>query len=228
MKKQSAWQVMAILLLTSALLSCTGIEEADQNETPRELPYYGTHDIILEPQEDGSSLSKQMHFQVPPFAFTNQSKREVSHKDYDGKVYVADFFFTTCPTICPVMSSQLSRLQSKLAKEGILGEVMILSHTVNPEHDSPEVLKAYAERMEADTNYWHFVTGVRDDIYDQAKYGYFLTALESDTAAGGLFHSDTFALIDQKDHIRGYYDGTSTDEVDQLFDDIKLLIKKND
>lgn len=184
----------------------------------KELPYFGSFG------ED-----KQAEFTVPKFSFTNQDSTETSHKDYQGHVYVTDFFFTTCPSICPIMSSQMSRLQDMLKTEGIWGEVKLLSHTVNPEHDRPHVLKAYAERIGADLSNWNFVTGDQETLYDQAKTGYFMTALESDTAAGGFFHSDNFVLIDQNQHIRGYYDGTSTQSVNELLEDIKLLIKaKND
>ncbi|MDA0882898.1 MAG: SCO family protein, partial [Bacteroidetes bacterium] len=95
-----------------------------------------------------------------------------------------------------------------------------------PEHDRPSVLKAYAERLGADLEHWNFVWGSQDNLYDQARYGYFMTALESDTAAGGFFHSDNFVLIDQNMHIRGYYDGTSTKDVDQLLIDIEYLVKQ--
>jgi protein SCO1 len=182
------------------------------------LPYFGLHDL----DENGDTI----YYTVPKFSFINQNGREVSHYDYQGKIFVTDFFFTTCPTICPIMSTQMSRLQTLLEKDGILGDVMLLSHTINPEYDQPEVLKAYAERMEADTNTWNFVTGPRADIYFQAKQGYFVNALQSDTADGGYIHSDNFMLIDREMHIRGYYDGTSTKEVDQLFLDIKSLMQE--
>ncbi len=218
-----------ILILTSlsATLFACGIDSTSSanSEKPATLPHFGNHDIALIKQDDGSMKADTHYFSVPPFAFRNQSGREVSHYDYQNHVYVSDFFFTTCPTICPVMSSQMSRLQEKLKKARLFGEVKLLSHTVDPEHDTPEVLRAYAERLGADTAHWHFVTGEKDDLYDQARYGYFMTALESDTAAGGFFHSDQFVLVDQSGHLRGYYDGTSTSEVDQLFKDLQLLLR---
>ena len=220
MKKGSA----LILGISLLLASCEA--DVQDSATQQPLPYFGNHDIQLVKQDDGSMLADTVYFEVPPFAFTDQSRKEVSHKNYEGHIYVADFFFTTCPTICPVMSSQLSRLQDKLKNEGMWGEIRILSHSVNPEYDSPEILDAYAVRMGADTTYWKFATGDKNDIYDQARFGYYLTALESDTAAGGFFHSDTFALIDENKHIRGYYDGTSTSEVNQLFIDIKRLLQE--
>lgn len=199
---------------------------ADSSQHVITLPYLGNHDIALIKQDDGSMKADTNYFTVPSFVFTNQSGREVSHYDYNGHIYVTDFFFTQCPTICPVMSSQMARLQEKLKKNDLFGEVKLLSHTVDPEHDTPEILQAYATRLDADTAHWHFVTGYKDDIYDQARYGYFMTALESDTAVGGFFHSDQFVLIDRQGHLRGYYDGTSTSEVDQLFEDVQRLIQE--
>lgn len=218
---------LLILSSLAVLLFACGNDQTSSGESPEEkaLPYFGNHDITLTKQDDGSMKADTNYFTVPPFAFTNQSGDEVSHYDYKGHVYVSDFFFTTCPTICPVMSSQMSRLQEKLKKADLFGEVRLLSHTVDPEHDTPEVLKDYAERLGADTAFWHFATGNKDDLYDQARYGYYMTALESDTAAGGFFHSDQFVLVDRKGHLRGYYDGTSTSEVDQLFKDIQLLLQ---
>ena len=151
---------------------------------------------------------------IPSFAFTTIDSLEVSHRDVEGKIKIVDYFFTHCPTICPLLSSQLSRTQSILHKKSVSNEdVIILSHSVDPVRDTPERLSEYAENMNADTSGWKFMTGNKDDLYDQARYGYYLTAMESDTAAGGFFHSDTFVLVDKLDRIRGYYDGTSTYDV---------------
>jgi protein SCO1/2 len=142
-----------------------------------------------------------------------------------GKVCIVDYFFTHCPTICPIMSSQMARLQAQIAERGLTTEeIVLLSHTVDPKRDNPERLLAYAERIGADTAGWKFLTGQEEDLYDLARNGYFLTALPSDTAAGGFFHSDTFTLVDQAGQIRGYYDGTSTIEVDQLLEDATRLV----
>ncbi len=162
---------------------------------------------------------------VPPFAFTNLDGREYSHRDVGERVRVVDYFFTHCPTICPVMSSQLVRLQAQMRKEGIAeDEVVLLSHTVDPVRDTPERLLEYATRIGADTAQWKFLTGSEEDLYEMARSGYYLTALPSDTAAGGFFHSDTFALIDKQGRIRGYYDGTATEEVNQLLNHLKQLL----
>lgn len=224
MKKKNVTKTAASAFMFLVFVGCDSPENSTENSSARTLPYFGNHDVAIIPSADGSSEADTIYYTVPAFAFTNQYNIEVSDADYAGRIYVADYFFTTCPTICPVMSSQLSRLQAKLLEKGLLGTVKLLSHTVDPENDTPEVLRAYAERLNVDSANWNFVTGTQDDLYYQAKYGYYLTALPSDTAAGGFFHSDTFVLVDREGHIRGYYDGTATEEVDQLFSDIQILI----
>lgn len=164
---------------------------------------------------------------IPSFAFTTIDSLEVSHRDVEGKIKIVDYFFTHCPTICPLLSSQLSRTQSILRKKSVGNEdVIILSHSVDPFRDTPERLSEYAENINADTSGWKFMTGNKDDLYDQARYGYYLTAMESDTAAGGFFHSDTFVLVDKLDRIRGYYDGTSTYEVDEMISHVLQLLEE--
>ena len=122
------------------------------------------------------------------------------------------------------MTSQLARGQQWMRDRNLQSDIAILSHTVDPMRDTPERLKDYARRIGADTAQWKFVTGEQAALYEQAKFGYYLTALESDTAAGGFFHSDTFVLVDRQDRIRGLYDGTSTQEVDEMLLDAALLV----
>ena len=166
---------------------------------------------------------------VPAFAFTGIDSVEISHRSVEGKVKIVDYFFTHCPTICPIMSSQLARGQQWLDARNLTDDVVLLSHSVDPVRDTPERLKTYATQLGADTTSWKFLTGNKEDLYDHARHGYYLTALESDTAAGGFFHSDTFVLVDQRDRIRGFYDGTSTDEVDaMLMDAAQLALVRED
>ena len=162
---------------------------------------------------------------IPPFVFWGIDSVEVSNRDVEGKITVVDYFFTSCPTICPLLSSQLSRTQEILQNREITEEqVVILSHSVDPEKDTPERMAEYALMMNADTSQWKFLTGDKEQLYNQARHGYFLTAIASDTAAGGFFHSDVFALVDKERRIRGFYDGTSTKEVDEMILDIHKLL----
>ena len=160
---------------------------------------------------------------IPSFAFIGIDSVEISHRSVEGKVKIVDYFFTHCPTICPIMSSQLARTQQWLKTHDLDKEVTLLSHSVDPMRDTPERLKEYATRLGADTTSWKFLTGGKDELYDQARFGYYLTALQSDTAAGGFFHSDTFVLVDRENRIRGLYDGTSTAEVDAMMTDAAQL-----
>ncbi len=197
-----------------------------QEQKQKTLPYFGDFGIEIKYNEKGEGISDTVYDPIPLFAFTNQEGKMITNDFMAGKIAVVDFFFTNCTSICPMLSSQMSRLQHSVKSENLDNQVVFLSHTVDPKNDTPQVLKAYADRMEADYSNWNFVTGNEEDIYWQAKEGYKLTAFPSDTAQGGFFHTDQIALIDQEGKIRGYYDGTSTKAVDQLFTDLHLLLKK--
>jgi protein SCO1/2 len=213
------------LFVFVVLAACT-----DKGKTPEQkeksLPYFGDFGVEIRYNEKGEGISDTVYDPIPLFAFTNQDGKIITNDFMSGKIAVVDFFFSNCTSICPMLSSQMARLQHLVKSENIDGQVVFLSHTVDPKHDTPEVLKAYADRMGADYSNWNFVTGNEEDIYWQAKEGYKLTAFPSDTAQGGFFHTDQIALIDQEGKIRGYYDGTSTKAVDQLFQDLHLLLKK--
>lgn len=201
-------------------------DSGNRANTNAPLPFFGEPDIQLKRLEDGTQIADTIKYTIPKFSFINQDNKEVSHRDYQNKIFVTDFFFTECPSICPVMSAQMARLQSLIKKDELNNDVMFLSFSVKPQHDTPDVLKAYGEGIAADFSNWNFLTGAASDIYDLAESGFMLSAFPSDTAEGGIFHTDKITLIDRQMHIRGYYDGTSTKSVDQLFTDIKDLIKE--
>lgn len=161
-----------------------------------------------------------LYHSVSPFLFVNQFGENVTEETVKGKIYVADFFFATCESICPKMSSQLVNVQQAFLKDN---DVLILSHTVNPMHDSVAVLKKYGERFGAQKNKWHLLTGNKKEIYDMARFSYLVNALEADGSAEGFLHSELFVLIDSKKRIRGFYDGTDSVTVVKLISDIKLL-----
>ena len=161
---------------------------------------------------------------VPKFSLTDQLGREYSHRDLEGKVRVVDAFFTACPTICPVISSQLARVHDHLWAEGLEQKVRILSHTVDPTNDTPERMRRYGARLGADPDVWKFLTGPETELYPLLQEGYLLTALPSDTAAGGFFHSDQVLIVDAHDRIRGTYDGTRTSEVDRMLEDLMIVL----
>ncbi len=140
---------------------------------------------------------------VMPFSFTNQHGITISNKNYEGKVYLVEFFFTTCPTICPKMSRNLVDIQNTFPKRDDFG---IASFTINPEYDTVETLKNYANQYGVTNPNWHFLTGNQDDIYNLANVGFNLYAAEVEGAAGGFEHSGNFALIDKEGYIRSRVD----------------------
>ncbi len=140
---------------------------------------------------------------VPPFAFINQDSLLISDQDYKGKVYVVEFFFTTCPTICPLMTKNLVNIQGDFKENNEFG---IASFTINPRHDSPRVLKEYAEKYNVTNLDWNFLTGEKESIYDLAATGFNIFAAEKEDAPGGFEHSGMFALVDKNGYIRSRVD----------------------
>jgi protein SCO1 len=166
--------------------------------------------------EKGDTLFNQ----VPEFKLTSQLGQPVSQADLDGSIYVADFFFATCPDICKAMSSQLVRVQEAFHNEPM---VKIASFTVNPEYDTPEVLKEYGERYGADANKWYFLTGDREEIYELAQKGFYLPVMQVE-GQQDFIHSEKFMLVDRNRYVRGIYDGTDPEDVDRLILEIKVLL----
>lgn len=183
----------------------------------RYLPYYGEKEV--------NAPGDTTYYQVPPFTFTDAYGNTVSDRSTEGKIIVADFFFTRCTSICPRMSAQMQQLQFKL-DEPAFKDILFLSHTVDPANDSLPVLRKYARKLEADSSRWKFVTGDAAAIYRQGNNGYLLSALEDSTAAEQFVHDERFVLVDKRRHIRGYYDGTNTEEMGRLVTDIKMLMKE--
>jgi protein SCO1 len=185
-----------------------------------DLPYYGPKEPIF--NEDGSvdTLFHKIH----AFELTNQFGNTVSEKDFEGKILVIDFFFSTCPTICPKMTQNMASLQLKM-NDKHFEKVHLLSYTVNPEYDTPEVLLKYAEKHEADPKKWTFLTGDQEHIYDLGVNSYLLPAQEDALAPGGFLHSEYIVLVDPNENLRGFYDGTDVNEMTRLLNDVKMLIK---
>jgi protein SCO1/2 len=156
---------------------------------------------------------------ISNFSLTNQNGQTVTHDTYKGKIYVADFFFTTCQTICPIMTSNMVELQDKLANNP---DVLLLSHTVMPEIDTVAQLKKYAIQKKVNATQWNLVTGSKQEIYDLARKQY-LVAKENPDDPLGLVHTENFVLIDTQKRIRGFYDGTQEKEMDRILHDIGVL-----
>jgi protein SCO1/2 len=158
---------------------------------------------------------------IPEFNLIDQDGKPLKGSDLRGSIYVTDFFFTTCPGICPKLTNQLKRVQEEFASND---QIKILSITVDPAHDSAEVLKNYAELNRAIPNKWFFATGQKDSIYNLAHNGYFISAGEEKNGPEAFLHSSKLILVDKEGRIRGYYDGTSQTEVDRLVTEIKVIL----
>ncbi|MFT4660443.1 MAG: protein SCO1/2 [Ulvibacter sp.] len=186
---------------------------------------YFVPEKVVEKEVDGKMVNDTIWSKIIPFKFTNQNGETITEKDYEGHIYVADFFFTTCPTICPVMTKQMNQLIWQLdGKPG--DDIRYLSFTVDPEFDTPEVLHAYAKKNEVNGNIWNMVTGEKDKIYQLGVNSFKLSTQEDVLAPGGFLHSNLFVLIDEEKHIRGYYDGTNSEQVRILGADIKKLVSE--
>lgn len=181
------------------------------------LPIFGPKEFIEGVDKD------TVYHTVPFWSFQNQEGKMVGTTDYQGEIYIADFFFSHCPSICPEMLENMKQVQEELKDLN----VNIISYTVDPKNDNVERLKWYAEENEIDTKNWNFVTGIQQDIYKLGVKGYLVPNQEDALAPGGFLHSEKFILIDKKSRIRGFYDGTEQEQLKQLIKDVKTLSKES-
>ena len=208
------------LLNTSLFLSMTlvlllGTSCGSEKGNP--LPIMGR----TEYKEVNGKLDTIYHT-IPDYLFVDQDSVEVTPSTFEGKIYVADFFFGTCPTICPVMKQQMIRIYDEFNDNT---EMALLSHTIDPDHDTVAYLKDFSKKIGVmDNSFWHFVTGDKDHIYEVGQEGYMVATSDDPSAPGGFIHSGAFILVDKERRIRGFYDGTKKDQVDRLINDIPKLL----
>ncbi len=157
---------------------------------------------------------------IADFSLTNQNGETVTQADYADKIYVADFFFTTCPTICPIMTKNMVSLQEKILDDP---EVLLLSHSVTPQIDSVAQLKKYALEKGVVDAKWNLVTGDKKDIYELARKSYLAVKTDGDGGPFDMIHTENFILVDKEKRIRGFYDGTQEADIEKLLEDIKVL-----
>ena len=213
-------EIKNLLLPFFSLATMLACESSNKGE---QLPIMG-HTLYEERVVDGKTVVDTVYHTIDNFVFYDQDSNRVSRETVEGKVYVADFFFTTCPSICPVMASQMLRVYEKYKDQD---DFMILSHTIDPEYDTVALLKDYAERLGVEeASNWRFLTGTETDVYQLGEGQYFATTQADSTAPGGFMHSGAFLLVDRKGRIRGHYDGTVPEEVDKLMRDINILLEK--
>ena len=173
---------------------------------------------------DSTLYDVRKYHKIADFSLTNQNGKTITQDDYKDKIYVADFFFTTCQTICPIMTDHMVKIQKEIMNDD---EVMLLSHSVTPEIDTVAQLKRYAIRKGVNDKKWNLVTGDKKEIYDLARKSYLAV---KDAEYGGPFdmvHTENFMLIDKKRQIRGFYDGTKVEDIDRLLSDISILKKES-
>lgn len=195
--------------------------------TPQKyLKVYSPADVNPELVDSTVQYVAKNH-KIADFAFTNQNGKTITQEDYKGKIYVADFFFTTCPTICPIMTTNMAWLQEQIKNDP---KVMLLSHSVTPDIDTPAVLKEYALKKGVIDSKWNLVTGKKEDIYYIARKSYLAVKTTNSSELYDMVHTENFILVDSQGRIRGFYNGTNLDKdvegeknMKQLLEDIKWL-----
>lgn len=215
---KTKFSILSLLIISFLVTYCK--PAAEKNES---LPKLGNW-YVDEKTVDGEVIQDTVYHKIADFSFINQDGETITNASVDGKVYVADFFFTTCPTICPIMKKEMLRVYEQF---GDNPNFKILSHTIDPTHDTQELLKDYSQKLGIeDAKTWNFLTGDAEKIYEIGQTSYITTAQADQNEPGGFLHSGAFVLVDQNGHIRGVYDGTKTDQVDNLMNDIPKLLGK--
>jgi len=199
--------IFIALLISLAMIACQ-----QNNRSNEKLPVLGRKEV------NGGDTIYQT---IGDFRFINQDSAIITPATFEDKIYIADFFFTSCPTICPVMKTQMLRVYEEFQDNP---EFAILSHTIDPEYDTVALLHDYAERLGVESDTWHFVTGDKEEIYDIGQTSYMVTAMEDEQEPGGFLHSGAFVLVDKEKRIRGIYDGTKEEAVSKLIKDIPVLL----
>lgn len=198
---------------------CTSQVEKESRVTT--LPYYT--DATFTPKWLDAIETETIH-SIPPFQFTSQNGDTITEHTFDDKIYVADFFFTSCPGICPKMTANMNKVQDAFIDNN---DVLLISHSVTPDKDSTSVLKWYAENHNVVNGKWHLVTGNRDEIYQLGRHHYFVEEdLGLSKPNDEFLHTENFILVDKQKHIRGIYNGLNNTSIDQLLKDIALLLKE--
>lgn len=212
-KTQRSIFFLLVSLIPLVVLNGCKSEPKYKYDPSKPLPIIGPAKMV-----DGAAIQHQ----IPEFSFIDQDSNRVTENTFKGKLFIADFFFSTCPDICPKMSQQMIRVHDKFLEDE---RVAILSHSLDPAYDTQEILHEYAEALGVETHKWHMVTGYdRSFINNFGQSNYLVTAKEDETATKGILHGGNFVLVDKNRHIRGMYDGTLEEEVDMLIHDIKRLL----
>jgi protein SCO1 len=206
------WSCVSSVIVLGVLFGC-------ESKVTEDLPVLGPYKV-QDNVVDGKFVTDTSFSQIRPFIFLNQDGHEITEKTVDGKIYVTDFFFTSCPTICPKMKQQLLRVYDEFEGEQ---DLLILSHSIDPKRDSVGRLNDFAKKLGIESARWHLLTGNQDTIFSMARH-YMSVAQVDKLAPGGFAHSGSFLLVDRNRQIRGIYDGKNPDEVDKLMDDLHYVL----
>lgn len=185
----------------------------------KKLPIFQPADVNNELVDTTVQYVRKYH-KIKDFKLINQNADTITEETFANKIYVADFFFTTCQTICPIMTDHMANLQEELKDNK---NVLLLSHTVQPEVDSVLQLKKYAKKKGVVDSKWHLVTGEKKEIYDLARKSYLASKTDGNGGPYDMIHTENFVLVDQQRRIRGFYDGTKTESIAEILEDIKIL-----
>ncbi|MCM4162144.1 MULTISPECIES: SCO family protein [unclassified Arenibacter] len=205
-----------VLLVVSAVIISLFYNALQPKEI---LPVYQPAMVNFELVDSTLQHVKKYHT-IADFALTNQNGKLVTQNDYRNKIYIADFFFTTCPTICPIMTKNMAAIQDEILNDE---EVMLLSHSVTPDIDSVPQLKKYALEKGVVDNKWNLVTGNKQQIYELARKSYMAVKTDGDGGPYDMIHTENFILVDKERRIRGFYDGTDSEEMEKLLGDLEIL-----
>ena len=212
----SKYKFLAIVLLVLSVIIISSIYSILKPTTT--LKIYQPANVNFELVDSTLQHVKKYHA-IADFSLVNQNGETITQEDYKDKIYVADFFFTTCQTICPIMTDHMHQIQEALKEDA---SVMLLSHSVTPEIDSVAQLKKYAVKKNVNDKKWNLLTGDKKQIYELARKSY-LVAKDSPESEFDLIHTENFVLVDTQKRIRGFYDGTNSEEIKQLLKDIEIL-----
>lgn len=211
------FKIFGIVLLTLSVIIIYLFYNALQ--PVKLLPVYSPAMVNAELVAEEIQHVRKYHT-IADFSLINQNGETITQEDYKGKIYIADFFFTTCPTICPIMTKNMVDLQKALGKDS---DVMLLSHSVTPEIDSVAQLKKYAVEKGIDDRNWNLVTGDKKQIYELARKSYLAVKTDGDGGPFDMIHTENFILVDKDKRIRGFYDGTKKEDIEKLLKDVELL-----
>ena len=204
--------ILLIPILIFMFLRGFGTNEYD-------LPIYFQNGVD-NPFKECSALDSGQHY-IPDFSFVNQEGKEIGRAQMEGKITIVDFFFTSCPSICPTMSKEMERVNDMFRDNP---QVQIYSISIDPEYDTPQILQEYASEHHAIPGKWHFLSGPKLETYELARCGFILPTIDGNRIPDNFVHSDKFILIDELGRIRGYYSGTNREEVDLLMLETKVLL----